>query len=136
MNRLNLACGNQVLEDWINIDLHHTKKGILRDDITKLSKITEPVYLIYCAHALIYIPYEFDNDMFYRWYELLNPKGELVIEEPENKEGWESIKYLRPKEHIIAKLKAVGFIQVEETHRPSWSRHSGGYCIRATKGGV
>ena len=134
MVRLNLGCGTHILNGWLNDDLHHMDENILRDDMTSLRKIIEPVDEIYCAHALIYVPLSLDIEMFTRWYEILKPNGKIFIEEPENKETWENIKYIRTQSYLITILETVGF-SVKPIPKPNWSRHGSarGVCLEATK---
>lgn len=135
--KINLGCGEQIMEGWTNIDLHFSHPLVIRDDITTLKKaslyIRDSVITIYCAHTLIYVPYSHTKSTFQRWYEILSQNGKAYIEEPENKEDWEGIKYLRRKEDVIEALQKAGFKHCHEISLPSWSRHSGGYCVEGTK---
>lgn len=122
------------MEGWINVDLHNEHPNIYRDDMIKLNKIPQVKYeIIYAAHSVMYVPYNYDREMFSRWYQLLEKGGKVIIEEADNKEEWEGIKYLRETEYLMDRLRWVGFKEVKLRELPSWSRHSQGYCVEGIK---
>ena len=110
-------------------------KDILRDDIISLKKLktNRKHDLIYCAHAIMYIPYSYDLVMFRRWRELLKPGGKLIIEESLDKEYWEYMKFIREPKYLIERLTDAGFENIKVRDFPEWSRHSGGYCVECEK---
>jgi|GEM_PF-4983472 len=133
--KLNLGCGTQILDpkEWVNVDLHYIHPDVIRDDMVSLKKINGLYDLIYCAHAIMYVPNICLYRMFLRWRELLKANGKIIIEEATNKEPWEYVKYIRHPEVLIWKLSDVGFKNVKKVKRPEWSRHKGGYCIEGIR---
>lgn len=81
--KLNLGCGDMILEGYDNIDLYNEKDGIIKMDIRNLNYQDNSVDEIMCVHAFEHLsPYDVYNTLK-EWYRVLKPYGKLIIELPD-----------------------------------------------------
>lgn len=82
MIKLNLGCGNDVMDGYINIDLRKTHPSVVICDATNLDSIIDDgtVYEIRAVDVLEHIPYSKTVDVLKHWYDKLRPGGLLFIQ--------------------------------------------------------
>jgi predicted SAM-dependent methyltransferase len=83
--KLNIGCGEQKLEGFINIDSYEGAKPDLLHDITQCSLpyADNSVDAIYCIHNIEHIPFKLWPFVFHEFHRLLNPEGFLFLSYPE-----------------------------------------------------
>jgi SAM-dependent methyltransferase len=84
-NRLNLGCGDKILEGYINVDFAESRKGNKPDVIADLRDLQFEVDYadeILSVHVIEHFyPWEAE-DLLNHWKNILKPGGSLVIECP------------------------------------------------------
>lgn len=83
--KLNLGCGNDYREGYLNIDnglMYPDAKVYMSADITKLEWDEDSVDEILLSHVLMYIRPDEMMILFKRWYGWLKKGGKLVVEQP------------------------------------------------------
>jgi SAM-dependent methyltransferase len=84
--RLNLGCGDKLLEGYINVDVVESRKGEVPDimcDIKKLDSIeNEYADEILAVHVIEHFYYWEVFDLLKEWKKKLKPGGKLVLECP------------------------------------------------------
>jgi len=109
MIRLNLGCGKNYLEGYVNVDLY-TDKVDVKDDITILDKVrwrigTKKVNEIYSAHSLMCVPETQLLDTLKLWWDFLRDEGVLIIETVDlDKQIKEYNKDIRNSEIVVRSL--------------------------------
>lgn len=82
--RLNLACGRDYREGYVNIDDKSMYEGRMKvdmeADVLALEWKPESVIEVLVCHFMMYIPILKAQEMIDRWYSWLQPGGQLVIE--------------------------------------------------------
>lgn len=76
MVKVNLGCGVNYKQGWINIDKFSIKAD-LHSDINKLNINNESVDLIYCSHVLEHIPFTEEKIVWDEIYRILKFGGDL-----------------------------------------------------------
>ena len=82
MIRLNLGCGDQLLQGWTNCDLHNP----LAEKQFDASKVPYPdntVDEIAAYHLIEHFKYHDAFDVLREWYRALKPGGKLTLETPD-----------------------------------------------------
>lgn len=147
--QLNLGCGSQLLDGFINVDSGDGVYGVNVSDIVWLIDFSaDSVDLIYSAHALQCLPHRSDVQAALRsWHRVLKLGGKLILEVPtivplfkDYLSGKVSIKLLNQGiygvdaeglrqvvcfdlTYLTELLLEAGFTSVREVTQPSWSRH-------------
>ncbi len=80
--KLHLGCGDKHFEGFINIDWRKTKATDLVCNINKLPYPDNSVELIETYHVIEHLPRHELPKVLKRWYRILKPRGQLVIECP------------------------------------------------------
>lgn len=81
MVKLHLACGNNILPGYTNIDKYVFDKDIYQDDAIYLtSYINDSVDEIRSSHFVEHLDFWEEQAAFKRWFEILKPKGKLIFE--------------------------------------------------------
>lgn len=83
--RLNLGCGDKILDDYVNIDVAPSRKGVKPDvlaDLRDLPYEAQSVDEILSVHVIEHFyPWEAEQMLRY-WLTLLKPGGKVVLECP------------------------------------------------------
>jgi predicted SAM-dependent methyltransferase len=80
--RLNLGCGDVIMEGWINVDLFHPKAQV-RADAKDLCMFDNSVDEIYASHLIEHFDFQEGLKALKEWYRVLKIGGKLVIETPD-----------------------------------------------------
>ena len=80
--KLHLGCGNQHLENHVNIDWRKTNATDLVCDISKLPYPCNSVELIVSYHVIEHLDRHTLPKALKEWHRLLAPKGRLILEYP------------------------------------------------------
>lgn len=80
--KLNLGCGNNKLEGYINIDLYD-KEADVKADVCELPYADESVDEIVCYQVIEHVPYNKSEQMFKEWYRVLKPGATAIVETPD-----------------------------------------------------
>lgn len=99
---LNLGCGTDIREGFINIDAKPFEGISLKANVINLSKIrSESVDFIVAQHILQYIPRPLLNSALDGWLRILKPEGVLEVRVPDLKVILENInKPLSDPDHM------------------------------------
>ncbi len=81
MIKLNLACGDIIVPDFINIDLYNPKAQI-KADVKFLPFKDNSVDYIWASHIIEHFHYFEAFDVLREWYRVLKVGGKLMIETP------------------------------------------------------
>ena len=85
--RLNLACGPDYLDGYVNIDLYPERPGIkadLKADVRALPMFkNNAVDLILASHIIEHFDLVEGFSVLREWYRILKPNGKLIIETPD-----------------------------------------------------
>ncbi len=80
--KLNLGCGDQILGEYINCDLHNSKADMQFDADTIPYK-DNTVDEVFASHLLEHFGYNEIGNILQEWKRVLKPGGKLVIETPD-----------------------------------------------------
>lgn len=83
MIKLNLGCGNDYMEGWVNIDQYAPHKVDERYDIIKLPYENNTVDEIKAFHVIEHFPWSKGNEALREWYRVLKPGGRIWLETPD-----------------------------------------------------
>jgi SAM-dependent methyltransferase len=120
MIKLNLGCGNDIKNDYINCDLREDFKVDRVFDITETNYPFEnnSVDEIYCYHVLEHIQLYNWYGMIKEWKRILNKKGTIVIGYPDLKDFIK--KFINYRFEIVeAKTKEEEFEVAEKFWEPN-----------------
>jgi len=85
--KLNLGCGDEHLDEYINIDIIQTEATDLVMDATKLTKFeNDSVDEILASHLIEHFSFLESWKAINEWNRILKPDGKLVIEVPDLEE--------------------------------------------------
>jgi len=87
MIKLNLGCGTDIREGWINIDSYERSNGTVNMDITKLTYENNYADEICARDVLEHVTHRKTMDVLREWYRVLKPGGKIYIQVP-NMMGW------------------------------------------------
>lgn len=148
--QLNLGCGPQILEEFVNVDSSFVSPHVRYGDLKTLRGFSdESVDLIYCAHALQCLDRRSDIPIALKnWCRVLKDGGILIVEVPTILPLFD--KYLRGDatmellnqgiygmdqpgmrqiicfdlDYLTRLLQEAGFKSVVPRSQPSWSIHT------------
>jgi len=84
MEKLNVGCGCNILEGWMNVDLYYKNPNIINLDLLNLPDEWKDKYdEILCRHVLEHIPYNKLDQAFSTLHHILKPGGKCVISVPD-----------------------------------------------------
>lgn len=84
VKRLHLGCGNIRLPGFCNVDILTTPAVDVKSDISKLDNFADnSIELIYACHVLEHFSHDEAVRVLRRWFEVLEPGGELRISVPD-----------------------------------------------------
>lgn len=82
--KLNLGCGDQIMEGYINCDLYD-KKADVKCDVKQLpfdDNSADYIY-IYASHIIEHFDFYEGHEVLKEWYRVLKPNGTIYIETPD-----------------------------------------------------
>ena len=82
MIKLNLGCGNDIKEGYVNIDLY-SEKADKKCDIKYLPYENDSVDEILALHVIEHFDMKEGIEVLKEWYRVLKPNGKLVLETPD-----------------------------------------------------
>jgi teichuronic acid biosynthesis glycosyltransferase TuaG len=80
--KLNLGCGDEVLQGWVNIDAYNDKADV-KADVKALPYATDSVDLMLASHVLEHFTFQNGFNVLKEWYRALKPGGKVIIETPD-----------------------------------------------------
>lgn len=83
MVKLNLGCGDMVMEGFTNIDLFSEDPRVVKADVMNLPYEENSVDLIYTSHLIEHFDYHEGRLFLAEMYRVLKPGSECVVETPE-----------------------------------------------------
>lgn len=83
MLKLNLGCGNDIRDGYVNIDLRKTHKCVVIASITDLPYGTEEVDEIRAIDVLEHVGWRLTEDVLVYWIRLLKKGGRLEVITPD-----------------------------------------------------
>lgn len=84
MKKLNIGCGNRIIDGWINIDIFFDNLMVIKDDVSKLKTIEDgSVDIIYASHVLEHFGRHETEEILKTWHHKLKPGGLLRIAVPD-----------------------------------------------------
>jgi len=81
--KLNIGCGDNLLDDYTNIDAFKKGKGITNIDILNANYKENSVDEILCEHVVEHIPFKNEKIFWLEIYRILKPKAKAIIEVPD-----------------------------------------------------
>jgi len=81
--RLQLGCGNQIFENYINVDYKQLYGVNVQADVRQLPFKDNSIELIETYHTFEHIPRQEVASTLNGWYKVLKPNGILIIEIPD-----------------------------------------------------
>lgn len=81
--RLNLGCGGDVREGWINVDLYPCDSRVQKCDIRALPFTPGTVDEILAQDSLEHISHREAGEVLLHWLSLLRPGGTITIRSPD-----------------------------------------------------
>ena len=82
MKKLNLGCGSDIREGYVNIDLYNDKAD-LQCDVTALPYEDSSIDEIFASHIIEHFDFQQSWAVLAEWYRVLKPGGMLKIETPD-----------------------------------------------------
>ncbi|MCX6153153.1 MAG: glycosyltransferase [Candidatus Kapabacteria bacterium] len=79
---LNLGCGNDFKEGFINIDLYSKDPGIVKMDVRELDLPDSCADLVFASDILEHISHREIDDTLFEWSRVLKPGAEIIIRCP------------------------------------------------------
>ena len=81
--KLHIGCGENILEDYINIDAFKKGKWIKNIDILNTNYKENSVDEILCEHVVEHIPFKNEKKFWLEIFRILKPQGKAIIEVPD-----------------------------------------------------
>jgi len=82
MNKLNLGCGDDILEGWINIDAYNPIAQV-KADVSSLPYDDNFADVILASHVIEHFHFHDGFKVINEWKRVLKPDGKLIIETPD-----------------------------------------------------
>ena len=120
--KLNLACGNDILEGYENCDLYN-EKAQTKCDVNNLPYKKDSIEEIFASHIIEHADYYEAKEWLKEWYRVLKEGGKLVVETPDFLESCKKFVLMDEKDrakmygHFFAKAWVEG-----ETHKFLYTR--------------
>jgi predicted SAM-dependent methyltransferase len=117
MLKLNLSCGDDIRENYTNIDLYNPKAEV-KCNVNSLPYEDNEVDEIFASHIIEHADYYEAKRWLKEWHRVLKSGGKLVIETPDFYNSCVKFTQLKPEEritmfgHFFAKSWVEG-----ETHK-------------------
>jgi len=89
--RLNLGCGNQYMDDYINIDSDDTERVDVIADVRSLPFIDNSISVVEAYHLLEHIPRQQIEETLGEWIRVIKPHGKLIVELPDFERNCEDL---------------------------------------------
>jgi predicted SAM-dependent methyltransferase len=83
MIKLNLACGDDYLDGYTNVDLYHDGKVDARFDVSTIPYEDNSVDEIKAFHIIEHFDWHKGKDVLKEWHRVLKPNGRLYLETPD-----------------------------------------------------
>lgn len=80
--KLNLGCGDNLLEGYINVD-KYDKAADVQADITELPYEDNSVDKVVAYQVIEHVPYNLNDKLFAEIYRVLKPAGTAILETPD-----------------------------------------------------
>lgn len=81
--RLHLACGEEYMDGWVNVDLYADAKVDARFDVSKIPYLDNSVDEIKAFHIIEHFDWFKGQETLKEWFRVLKPGGRLYIETPD-----------------------------------------------------
>lgn len=81
--KLHLACGDQYLDGWVNVDLYNTAKVDASFDVSTIPYGDNTVDEIKAFHIIEHFDWFKGQDTLKEWFRVLKPGGRLWLETPD-----------------------------------------------------
>lgn len=81
-NKLHLAAGSNIMEDWANLDINHKRGTIWHDLTAPLCVSDDQIQYIYCEHFIEHISSEAATNLLRECHRVLKPGGVLRFSTP------------------------------------------------------
>lgn len=79
--KLNIGCGNMILEDWINVDLYNPNADI-KGDALALPFPDDYADVLWASHVIEHFHFHDGHKAVREWGRVLKPGGIIIIETP------------------------------------------------------
>ena len=105
--KLNLGCGRDIKEGYLNTDVRKTHPSVLLSDIINLPFKNGSIEEIFACDILEHVSYRKTKDILKEWHRVLQPGGKLFIQSPHLESLCKfalSAKTVKEKETAIARI--------------------------------
>jgi predicted SAM-dependent methyltransferase len=105
--KINLGCGRDIKEGYLNTDIRKTHPSVLLADVERLPFKSYSVEEIFACDILEHLSYRKTKDVLKEWHRVLQPGGKLFIQSPHLKSLCLfalKVKTLKEKEMAIARI--------------------------------
>lgn len=106
--KLNLGCGPDILEGYVNVDLYNPKADVQADAID-LPFDDQSVDEIYSSYLIEHLGYHGARDALHEWNRVLKEGGKLTIECPDLGKLINLYTHLQPHERVLVYGGIFGF---------------------------
>ena len=84
MRKLNLGCGHNVLEGWVNSDANPPSTAVTLLDVENKFPFTDNEFdYIFSEHMIEHLPYEVGSRSLKECYRVLKPRGVVRVSTPD-----------------------------------------------------
>jgi predicted SAM-dependent methyltransferase len=81
--KLQIGCGTNVLEGWLNTDINPPKEGLFLDATKRLPFDDFTFHYIFCEHLIEHLEYQEGINLLRECFRILKPGGKLRIATPD-----------------------------------------------------